>query len=242
MTNKALDLEPIDAYALWAETYPPCAHNPVMLAEERAMLALLPADLRGCRVLDAGCGSGRYLRHTLWRGAQTAVGVDFSEPMLRRGQVNVQSRKSDMSDVSDAGIPIGFVAQGSLVALPVRGAWADITICALALGHVTDLGSALSELSRVTRPGGIVLCSDFHPIGATLGWTRDFRANGQKYAVRYAAHTVEVWLDVCGKVGLTVEAVIEARLDPADIPAGARFDVRALDNPVALVLTLRVHV
>ncbi|MDE2497874.1 MAG: biotin synthase, partial [Xanthomonadaceae bacterium] len=40
-------LEPREAYALWAASYPPRAHNPVMQAEERAMLALMPVDLRG---------------------------------------------------------------------------------------------------------------------------------------------------------------------------------------------------
>lgn len=60
-------LEPAAAYALWAQAYPPHAHNPVMLAEERAMLDLMPASLQGQHVLDAGCGSGRYMLHALRR-------------------------------------------------------------------------------------------------------------------------------------------------------------------------------
>lgn len=51
--NAATVLEPEAAYALWAAGYPAHAHNPVMQAEERAMLAMLPADLRGSSVLDA---------------------------------------------------------------------------------------------------------------------------------------------------------------------------------------------
>src|SRR3954468_19380131 len=51
-------LAPAAAYALWAASYPPHAHNPLMLAEERAMLALLPADLRGRKVLDAAAAAG----------------------------------------------------------------------------------------------------------------------------------------------------------------------------------------
>ncbi len=65
-------LEPSAAYALWAGSYPAHAHNPVMLAEERAMLGLLPGDLRGQSVVDAGCGSGRYTRHAVERGARRA--------------------------------------------------------------------------------------------------------------------------------------------------------------------------
>src|SRR5690349_13981739 len=82
-------LEPTAAYALWAASYPPRAHNPLMLAEERAMLALLPPDLCGQAVLDAGCGSGRYLFHTLRRGARRALGVDLSAEMLSRASAEL---------------------------------------------------------------------------------------------------------------------------------------------------------
>ena len=39
-------LMPAEAYALWASSYPARAHNPVMQAEERAMLALMPDLLK----------------------------------------------------------------------------------------------------------------------------------------------------------------------------------------------------
>ena len=69
-------LAPAAAYALWAASYPPHAHNPLMLAEERAMLALLPGDLRGRALLDAGCGSGRYLRDRQRIAAATGPQAD----------------------------------------------------------------------------------------------------------------------------------------------------------------------
>jgi malonyl-CoA O-methyltransferase len=40
-------------------------------------------------------------------------------------------------------------------------------------------------------------------------------------------------------LGLRILHVLEPYLDPADIPAGARFDPAALNVPVALVLELR---
>src|SRR5947208_1030355 len=83
-------LSPAAAYALWAASYPPHAHNPLMLAEERAMLALLPADLCGRAVLDAGCGSGRYLLHALRCGARRALGVDLSAEMLARARAELK--------------------------------------------------------------------------------------------------------------------------------------------------------
>ena len=47
-------------YDLWAATYPPFAHNPVMLAEQSVVEPLL-RRLGPRRALDVGTGSGRYL-------------------------------------------------------------------------------------------------------------------------------------------------------------------------------------
>lgn len=233
--NSISVLDPADAYALWAREYPAHAHNPVMHAEERAMLALLPGDLRGQRVLDAGCGSGRYLMHALQRGATHATGVDLSPQMLERATAELgelgQSTRYQPARYE--------LKQGSLDALPIADATADLSLCGLVIGHLPQLQPALAELRRVTRPGGIVLCSDVHPIGHALGWLRDFKVDGHRYAVRHSQHLYSHWHAACAAMGLVIEAVAEPMLDPADIPAGARFDPAALQVPVALVFRLR---
>ena len=149
-------LEPAAAYALWAQAYPPHAHNPVMLAEQRAMLALLPTDLRSQHVLDAGCGSGRYMLQALQRGAAQVTGVDLSPEMLQRAAHELAQRWP---------ATCFSLQQGSLEQLPVVDAMADITVCGLVVGHLPRLWTALEQLRRVTRIGGSVLCSDVHPIG-----------------------------------------------------------------------------
>ncbi|WP_368564650.1 class I SAM-dependent methyltransferase [Pseudoxanthomonas sp. UTMC 1351] len=223
-------MEPAEAYALWAREYPAHAHNPVMCAEQRALLALLPTDLRGKHVLDAGCGSGRYLIHALQRGATRATGVDLSPQMLERAAI----------ELSVCGFGTRHeLKQGRLEALPVADGAADLTLCGLVIGHLPELEPALAELRRVTRPGGVVLCSDVHPIGHALGWQRDFKIDGTRYAVCHTQHLYSHWHAACSMLGLVIEAVSEPMLDPADIPAGAHFDPVALNVPVALVLQLR---
>lgn len=223
-------LEPRAAYTLWAASYPPRAHNPVMQAEERVMLALLPADLRGQSVLDAGCGSGRYMLHVLHRGAARVTGVDLSGEMLERaGRELAACRHAGKIEL----------IQGSLERLPVPDASADLTICGLTIGHLDRLQSALAELRRVTRRGGIILCSDVHPIGHALGWQRDFKSGGGHYAVRHTPHLYSHWHAACAAMQLEIVDVREPMLDPADIPGEAHFDRRALDVPVALVFLLR---
>jgi malonyl-CoA O-methyltransferase len=223
-------LAPAQAYALWAPNYPAHAHNPVMQAEERAMLSLMPASLRDQRVLDAGCGSGRYVLHALRREAGQVIGVDLSAEMLQRADAECMA-SGYMADLA--------LAQGSVTALPVPDAWSDLTVCGLVIGHLENLHDALRELHRITRPGGSVLCSDVHPIGPALGWQRDFKANGKHYAVRHTQHLYSHWHAACRTVGLEIEQVLEPMLDPADIPAQAHFDRIALEVPVALVFQLR---
>ena len=223
-------LAPAEAYALWAASYPAHAHNPVMQAEERAMLGLMPAALQGCAVLDAGCGSGRYILHALRRGAARVTGVDLSPEMLERADAELRAERN--------GVPIELL-QGSVTALPVPDAWADLTVCGLVVGHLEDLRASLAELCRVTRPGGRMLCSDVHPIGHALGWVRDFKSGGERYAARHTQHLYSHWHAACSALGLQIEHVLEPMLDPVDIPVGAHFDRMALDVPVALVFQLR---
>ncbi|UPG85152.1 class I SAM-dependent methyltransferase [Luteibacter aegosomatis] len=222
-------LDPVPAYALWAASYPAHAHNPLMHAEERAMLAAMPSSLEGMAVVDAGCGSGRYLRHVLARGATSATGVDLSPAMLHRAEEWIRPDQRERLTL----------VQGSITALPLDDGVADVTVCGLVVGHVPDLDAALAELCRVTKPGGEILCSDFHPVGQALGWRRDFRADGRRYAVRHTTHAYSRWHDACARLGLAMEGVFEPMLDPADIPPGARFDPVALEVPVALVFRLR---
>jgi len=223
-------LEPRDAYALWAASYPPHAHNPVMRAEERAMLALMPTDLHGQSVLDAGCGSGRYMLHALDRDAARVTGIDLSTEMLERAGAELAAH--------GRGATIQLV-QGGLEALPAPDASADLAICGLTIGHLDRLQPALAELRRVTRPGGSILCSDVHPVGHALGWLRDFKSGDGHYAVRHTPHFYSHWHAACASLRLEIARVLEPMLDPADIPANAHFDPRALDVPVALVFELR---
>src|SRR5277367_6270236 len=69
------------AYKRWAPLYPPVAHNPLMRAEQHAMLLYWP-DVAGLRVLDLACGSGRYSALAADAGAADVIALDFCVPML----------------------------------------------------------------------------------------------------------------------------------------------------------------
>lgn len=165
-------LPPKDAYARWAPSYAAAPHNGLMAAEQAAVLAALP-DVAGATVLDAGCGTGRYVAAVTARGAAAVVGVDFSPEMLAR-----------------VSTPGARRLLGDLTALPVASASVDVVVSGLALNDVADLTAAIAELARVLRPRGTLVYSVVHPRGGDLGWTRGFRSEAGEAVVRGCWHAV----------------------------------------------------
>jgi malonyl-CoA O-methyltransferase len=198
---------PQAAYAIWANSYPPRAHNPLMELEQRTVLSLLP-DLTGLTVVDSGCGTGRYLRELKVRGAN-AIGIDLSGDMLARARhVTPRLLRADMC------------------AMPIGSACVDLVVCGLALGDVPDIELALVEMARVLRPGGSIVYSVVHPIGALRGWSRTFHAHGRQVAIATCWHTAVEHRRACAVAGLRINAweepvLLEQPADPAVLVVSA---------------------
>ncbi len=191
------ELNSRDAYAQWATDYPPRAHNPLMRAEENAMLPLLPS-LKGKTVVDLACGSGRYGKLALERDAAYVIGVDDSPAMIAAGL--------------RAGVKLRFL-EASMAEVPLQADVADVVVCALAIGHVLEVASVICEISRLLKPGGIALISDFHPKLFASGAKRTFTGHdGQTYAVEHHAHPPEQVRAVAKTANLEVVDVWEPRL------------------------------
>ena len=111
------------------------------------MLGVAPDE----RVLDMGCGSGavtRTLARRVLPGGHV-VGMDTSASMLRIAR--------ELADKAGLGGGIEFMAFRKL---PFPDVSFDCVLAATTLSHVPDPESALSEMVRVTRPGGRVGVSD----------------------------------------------------------------------------------
>jgi malonyl-CoA O-methyltransferase len=194
--SEPVELEALDAYAMWAADYSPEAHNPLMALEEQAMLELLPT-LTGRRVLDLACGSGRYLGRFAGAGAARALGLDLSPAMLARAAA--------------LGQPL---AQADLLRLPLATECWDVAVCGLAVGHLSGLANVLGEIGRVLAPGGTVIYSDLHPFGALAGWKRSFRGrDGREYSARHHIHLYADHVEACQAAGLAITALREPRID-----------------------------
>ncbi len=163
-------LSSVNAYELWAKSYPAEAHNILMKIEQDNMLTLMPS-LEDKVVLDLACGTGRYGKIAQNQNARQVIGVDNSFAMLER-----------------RAIPQGIQATSEETPLPDESI--DIVLCGLALGHLPEIRPSLSEISRVLRPNGIALISDFHPYQFLSGARRTFQADNKNYAVEHYVHHI----------------------------------------------------
>jgi len=148
-----------EAYRYWAESFD--EGTPILALESRHLAPVLFDALPGKRFLDIGCGTGRWLRWAVERGAH-AMGADLSSEML-----GVAAQKPGL---------VGRLVQADGVAAPFRDACADVVLCALVIGHMRPISPAMAELARVAAPGGRVIVTDFHPDALRRGWKRTFRS------------------------------------------------------------------
>ena len=101
------------------------------------------APVGSARLLDAGCGKGRFARVVLEQNpAARLTGLDISEKMLRR-------------------VPEGIgKVSGILTDLPFANEAFDGVYATESLEHAVDIARAIEELCRVLRPGGKLVIID----------------------------------------------------------------------------------
>ncbi len=100
-------------------------------------------DLAGKRVLDVGCGKGRFARVLRDHHPQARIcGLDISEAMLHF--------------VPEGIAPIG----GTLTELPFATDSFDAAYATESLEHAVEIDVAVAELCRVVRPGGRIVIID----------------------------------------------------------------------------------
>jgi ubiquinone/menaquinone biosynthesis C-methylase UbiE len=173
-----------EGYERWAATYDRDP-NPLLAREERHLLALL-GSLRGKRVLDLACGTGRWLQLVAEHAGGHGIGIDGSLAMLR------VARDKDLSP--------SLLTQGISAHLPFSDSSFDLAICSFALGHIADLNSTAAELARVLRPGSTLFISDLHPEAFAYGWRVGFRDEANALEIETVLHRAdEVIESFCAK-------------------------------------------
>jgi phosphatidylethanolamine/phosphatidyl-N-methylethanolamine N-methyltransferase len=166
------------AYARWAPVYD-MVFGKVF---EQGRRASINAAERACgssgRILEVGVGTGISLPD--YARTNRLVGIDISEPMLRKAKQRVRAHSLSNVDALS-------VMDVSHLAFPDNSF--DVVVAQYVITAVPDPEAALDEFARVLRPGGeIVLVNHigaergmrrafemgFAPVARRLGWRPEF--------------------------------------------------------------------
>jgi len=116
-------------------------------------------DLRGRRVLDVGCGTGRLAAAMSDEAGAKVWAIDSSDEMLA---------------VAREAVPHGVgVRRGDAERLPFRDGWFDRVTMSLVL-HLLNRERALAEARRVIGSDGRIVISTFHPDHFASYWLNPY--------------------------------------------------------------------
>ena len=116
------------------------AHDEEDRATFQAKTGVSPAELKGLRVLDAGCGGGRYSRICGEAGA-TMIGADHSAAVEKARQLC-------------AALPNVAFIQADLKRLPLEPQSFDFVFSIGVMHHDADTRSVFDAVAKMVKPGG----------------------------------------------------------------------------------------
>jgi ubiquinone/menaquinone biosynthesis C-methylase UbiE len=111
----------------------------------------LLGDVRGKKLLDAGCGEGYLARYYAKLGANV-TGIDISQTLVEISRELTE----------DVEVDITFII-GDLCKLELKNDTYDLILCNLVLLNIPCFQDALSEFYRILKSDGVLVFSIVHP-------------------------------------------------------------------------------
>ncbi|MEM8780589.1 MAG: class I SAM-dependent methyltransferase [Cyanobacteria bacterium P01_G01_bin.49] len=113
-------------------------------------------DVTGKKIIDCGCGEGRFCRILAARGANYVLGIDLCEPMIEAAR-KLQSETDEyrVADVQD----ISFMENEMF----------DLAVSYLNQCDVPNLHSNNREVHRILKKAGRFIVANLHPMRSAVG-------------------------------------------------------------------------
>jgi len=216
--------------------------NPNHVMEEPAVLAEV-GDPAGLRILDLGCGDGRFGRRMLMAGARSYHGVDGSHRMIELAGRNLAGTAGtvELADIEDVSPPAGSL---------------DMITARLSLHYVADVGRVLKVAAEALATEGrfiftvvhpVITSHDNQPTGPRTSWTVDDYFNtGPRVRnwlgsqVTWHHRTIQDHVGLVTEAGLTLTALRECEPVPERFDGHADELARRRRVPLFLLLNTRI--
>lgn len=113
-------------------------------------------EVKGMKILDCGCGEGRFCRILSEAGAKYVLGLDSCEPMINAANevkyLNVEYRVADVQRLD-------FIEDETF----------DVAVSYLNQCDLIDFRKNNKEVYRILRSGGRFLVANLHPMRSAVG-------------------------------------------------------------------------
>ncbi len=224
--SKKIEVKVKTAYRKWASFYEKM-FNPLVLTEDKYMKKLL-INVKGKKILDLGCGTGRHAIFLAKKGA-VVIGIDFSSEMLREAKKNAKRSR----------VKINFKKRDITKKLPFKNNSFDIVLCSLVFNHIKNLAPIFKEVSRILKPSGVFIFSDLHPGLISKKRYPLFIRNKVNVYTEWYWHNFSEYINLSKKTNLIIEKVFELKLPREFKTLAKEKDFRVFDKPLCLIMKFR---
>ncbi len=204
--------------------------NPVLLR--------MLGDVRGQRVLDAGCGHGYLSRMLASRGADV-TGVEPAQSLYAyaadkeaRQRQGIRYLQADLCRQPDLGRPF------------------DMVVASMVLMAIPDWAAAMEACTTALAPGGMFVFAITHPCFEQLAssWRDHGEFRTREYFAEYEIpgphapdfhRPLSAYLNELGRLGCQLREIAEPALDPAAAESAAPGTEAYIRLPNFLVVAAR---
>lgn len=190
----------VQAYEIWSENYDNQSGNLMLDLDEKVFADLIAGiDLKNKGVADIGCGTGRHWDKLYEKQPAFVMGFDVSSGMLKQLMRKFPSALTQHTNDN--------------LLKQVPDAFIDCMITTLTIAHIENVNEAIAAWSRVLKPGGDLVITDFHPEMLARGGKRSFRHGGRSLSVINHVHPVEKLKKIFANYGFAVLKLVERKVD-----------------------------